>query len=300
MSQHPLAGVYCAAITPLNADQSIALDDIPGYLGFLAERGCHGALLLGTTGEGPSFFMDERLAIFNAATRVRQQYPDFRLLAGTGTPNLEETVRLSKGAFDLGFDAVVVLPPYFYHQATEDGLVAWFQALIRRAVPQDGYLLGYHFPAQSGVPIPQGVVSQLRQIQPQRFAGVKDSTVNAEHAMAIGHELDNEIVALVGNDAMLSQALENGGSGCITAIANVNSPALRRVWDAYQKGEDAHSEQAGIDRVKEILGRYVPYPISMKLLLAEKFGFPRWAVRWPLKPFGPATIESLLKEFDRS
>lgn len=300
MSQHPLAGVYCAAVTPLHPDQSPALEDIPSYLGFLAERGCHGALLLGTTGEGPSFFMDERLAIFKAAAEVRQQYPDFRLLAGTGTPNLEETVRLSKGAFDLGFDAVVVLPPYFYHQATEDGLADWFGEVIQRAVPQDGYLLGYHFPAQCGVPIPRGTVSRLRQIYPQQFAGVKDSTVNAEHAMAIGRGLDDEFAALVGNDAMLSQALGNGGSGCITAIANVNSPALRRVWDAHQTGADTHAEQAEIDHKKEFLSRYVPYPISMKLLLAEKFGFPHWAVRWPLKPFDPATRDRLLQESDLS
>jgi 4-hydroxy-tetrahydrodipicolinate synthase len=274
------------------------LEDIPGYLGFLAERGCHGALLLGTTGEGPSFFMDERMAIFKAATEVRQLYPDFRLLAGTGTPNLEETIRLSKGAFDLGFEGVVVLPPYFYHQATEDGLVAWFHELIQRAVPQDGYLLGYHFPAQSGVPIPRCVVSRLRQANPARFAGVKDSTGEAEHAMSIGSSLDDELVALVGNDSMLSQALDSGASGCITAIANVNSPALRRVWDAHQQGEDSSQEQAEINHKKDILSRYVPYPISMKLLLAEKFGFPHWAVRWPLKPFEPATTDQLLQEID--
>ncbi len=300
MTPHPLAGIYCAAVTPLHPDQSLALEDIPGYLAFLAARGCHGALLLGTTGEGPSFFMEERFEIFKAATEVRQQYPGFRLLAGTGTPNLEETVRLSKGAFDLGFEGVVVLPPYFYHQATEDGLVAWFQEVIRRAVPQDGYLFGYHFPAQSGVPIPTGVINQLRKSHPGRFAGLKDSTGNAEHAMAIGHGLDDEVVALVGNDAMLSQALDNGASGCITAIANVNSPALRRVWEAHQKSEDTQEEQMEINRKKDILSQYAPYPISMKLLLAEKFGFPHWAVRWPLKPFNSTTTHQLLQAIDLS
>ena len=46
MTNHPLAGVYAAAVTPLNQDYSIALDDIPEFLAFLAKRGCHGALLI--------------------------------------------------------------------------------------------------------------------------------------------------------------------------------------------------------------------------------------------------------------
>ena len=129
MCYHPLSGVYAAAVTPLNPDQTIASEDIPEYLAFLAKRGCHGALLLGTTGEGPSFAVEERITIFKAGARIREEYPDFRLLAGTGTPSLEETIYLTKAAFDLGFDGAVVLPPYYFHQATTNGLFSWFHEL---------------------------------------------------------------------------------------------------------------------------------------------------------------------------
>ena len=61
MALHPLSGVYAASLTPLKADYSLDLDSVPVYLDFLAKRGCHGALLLGTTGEGPSFSPAERL-----------------------------------------------------------------------------------------------------------------------------------------------------------------------------------------------------------------------------------------------
>ncbi|MCF6278498.1 MAG: dihydrodipicolinate synthase family protein, partial [Anaerolineales bacterium] len=86
---HPLAGVYAASLTPLKADFALDLEPVPAYLNFLAKRGCHGALLLGTTGEGPSFAPDERIALFQAAVTVRQTHPDFRLLAGTGTPSMQ-------------------------------------------------------------------------------------------------------------------------------------------------------------------------------------------------------------------
>lgn len=120
----------------------------------------------------------------------------------------------------------------------------------------------------------------------------------AEHAFQIGRGLDDEIVALVGNDAMFSQALDAGASGCITALANVNSPTMRRVWESHQKGEDTCKEQATIDDLKAILNPYPPNPVLMKLLLAEKFGFPHWAVRLPLTPFDAGTIDRLLRDFE--
>jgi len=299
MTNHPLAGVYAAAVTPLNQDSSIAVDDIPEFLAFLAKRGCHGALLLGTTGEGPSFSLNERLKIFKASLTVRDEYPNFRLLAGTGTPSLEETITLTKSAFDLGFTAAVVLPPYFFHQANEDGLTFWFQELIKSAVPEDGYLLGYHFPAQSGVPIPLGVVSRLRTTFPKKFAGFKDSTSNAEHTNQIGLGLDKEVLALVGNDILLSKSLAAGGSGCITAMANVLSPILRQIWDSHQQGLPSDEGQDNLLAYRKILANYQPNAPTMKALLTSLHGFPAWTVRSPLSQLSDDRQGKLIQEWTK-
>src|SRR5512143_3638926 len=97
-----LAGVYAAALRPLMADFSPDPSALPTLLDFLARRGCHGVLLFGTTGEGPSFAPSERLLMLQAALETRQVHPAFRLLLGTGTPSLEETIELTRAAFDLG------------------------------------------------------------------------------------------------------------------------------------------------------------------------------------------------------
>jgi 4-hydroxy-tetrahydrodipicolinate synthase len=144
MTQHPLAGVYAAAVTPIKLDSFLDLEAVPALLSFLASRGCHGALLFGTTGEGPSFSSSEREALMRSASDYRQQLRGFRLLAGTGTPSLSESISLTKLAFDLGYDGVVVLPPYYFRKATDDGLFNWFSELINKAVPKDKYLIGYH------------------------------------------------------------------------------------------------------------------------------------------------------------
>jgi len=102
MKPQAFNGIFAAAITPLRSDFSPDLSVLPLYLDFLAQRGCHGALLLGTTGEGPSFSPEQRRDVFRAALKVRQEHPEFRLLAGTGTPSLDETSALTRSAFDLG------------------------------------------------------------------------------------------------------------------------------------------------------------------------------------------------------
>src|SRR5512139_1770697 len=138
-SQHPLAGVYAAAVTPLKPDSSLDLDSVPALLTFLAERGCHGVVLFGTTGEGPSFSPGEREILMRSACEFRKSMPGLRLIAGTGTPSLSETIELTKLAFDLGFEAALAVPPYYFRSATYEGLFNWFSELIRKAVPTDRY-----------------------------------------------------------------------------------------------------------------------------------------------------------------
>jgi 4-hydroxy-tetrahydrodipicolinate synthase len=296
MTTHPLSGVYVAAITPLNGDFSPDLEAIPGFLCFLAKRGCHGALLLGTTGEGPSFAAHERLAIFQAALEVRQEYPDFGLLAGTGTPSLTETISLTRSAFDLGFNGVVTLPPYYYHQATTDGIYAWFREIINRAVPRDGYILGYHFPTQSGVPLSLDLLSHLKDSFPNQFAGIKDSSGDPEHSKVLGERFGSDLVVLVGSDALLSHSLKHKGSGCITAMANLYSPDLRTVWDAYQQGKTAPSSQERLTTRRNVLLNYAPYPPTIKALIENFFEFPHWVVRPPLLRLPIEKIKQAIRE----
>lgn len=293
-----ISGVFAASLTPLNSDYSLDLDALPPYLGFLAERGCHGALLLGTTGEGPSFSPAQRESIYRSATRVRQVHPEFTLLAGTGTPSLEETAALTRLAFELGFDGVVVLPPYYYRNAPEEGLFRWFERIMQRSVPPDGALLGYHIPAVSGVPLSLTLLARLKDAFPDRFYGIKDSSGDADHARSLGERFGKELVVLTGNDRLFSLALANGASGCITAPANLISPILRRVWDAHQAGEPDATAQERATAIREKMDRFPPAPPLLKALLAAHYNFPRWPVMPPLIPLSEAVLEKALTEIE--
>ena len=290
MAKSPLCGVFAAAVTPLNPDYSPALSDLPPLLDFLARRGCHGALILGTTGEGPSFSPAERRLIWQAAMKVREAHPDFRLLAGSGTPSLEETIELTRTAFDLGMDGVVVLPPYYFRKAGEEGLFAWFSQVLKRAVPSQGAFFGYHIPSVSGVPLSLDLLARLKEAFPFRFAGIKDSSADAQHAIQLGERFGEDLVVFNGNDPLFSLALQNHASGCITALANLASPKLRKVWEAHQRGETDEPAQADLKVARSLMDRYPPASPLLKALLAWQFRFPRWTVKPPLTPL-PAEVE---------
>jgi 4-hydroxy-tetrahydrodipicolinate synthase len=299
---HPLAGVYSAAVTPLKADFSPNLDAIPSLLDFLAGRGCHGILLLGTTGEGPSFSPEERLGIFRTALQVREihqsaQGETCKLLAGTGTPSLAETISLTHSAFDLGYDGVVVLPPWYFRKATDEGLFHYFRELILKAVPSDGFLIGYHIPSVAGIGFSPDLLSRLKDAFPHQFAGIKDSSHDADFARWLGKRFGSDLLVLTGTDSYLQLALENQAGGCITAPANLISPDLRRVWDAFQRGEELSAVQVRVTEIRHILEKYPPFPPTLKALLARQHGFPRWPVRPPLEECPPEIVEKVTEEF---
>ncbi|MCB2178862.1 dihydrodipicolinate synthase family protein [bacterium] len=289
------SGVYVAAVTPLKPDLTPDLAAILPLMEFYAGRGCHGALLLGTTGEGPSFSQAERIRIFEAAAPIRKTHPEFHLLAGTGMPSLDATIQLNQAAFNLGFQGVVVLPPYYFRSATEEGLFRWFEAVLSQSIPAEGVLLGYHIPQTSGVALSDALLTRLAEAFPAQFGGIKDSSGDLDHAIQTAARLPRQAI-LVGNDRLMSKGLAGGASGAITAMANIASPLLRKIYDAYHQGQPTEEDQAAITAARGVLERFVPFPAAVKGLLAAMFGLPLWPVRPPLVEFSQAELEQAADE----
>jgi 4-hydroxy-tetrahydrodipicolinate synthase len=294
---HPLAGVYAAAVTPLKDDLTFDLETVPVFLRILAARGCHGALFFGTTGEGPSFSPKEREVLMRSVRVYRQQIPGFKLLAGTGTPSLSETIDLTKLAFDLGYDGVVVLPPYYFRKATDEGLFKWFSELIRKAVPADKYLLGYHIPSAAGIGFSLDLIARLKDAFPNQFAGIKDSSHDESFAVDLGKRFGKDLLVLNGTDSHFHHALKNHAQGAITALANLFSEDLREVWDLYRQGKDPSEAQTRVAEQRHILEKYMPFPPTLKAIMPRLFELPRWSVKPPLEEMDDAKVKHVIKEF---
>ncbi len=296
---HPLAGVYAAAITPLKLDGRLDFESIPPLLRFLAARGCHGALFFGTTGEGPSFSSKEREALLRSIRAFRNQAPNFRLLAGTGTPGLAQTIEQTKLAFDLNYDGVVVLPPYYFSKVSDNGLFNWYSEVIQKAVPPDKYLLGYHIPSTAGIGLSLDLIARLKDAYPTQFAGIKDSSGSADFAAQLGKRFERDLAVFSGTDSLFTHALSNHAQGAITAPANLISPDLREIWELFQEGKDTSAIQNQVTEQRNILEKYTPLASSMKALLHKLHNFPEWEVKPPLEKMTAEKLEQLLQAFEK-
>lgn len=294
---HPLAGVYAAAVTPLKPDSTVDFESIPLLMRFLASRGCHGVLLFGTTGEGPSFSLKEREAVLRSVRVSRNQLPGFRLMAGTGTPSLAESIELTKLAFDLGYDAALVLPPYYFRKATDNGLFDWFSQLINKSVPKDKSILGYHIPGAAGIGFSLELLARLKDAFPVQFAGIKDSSGDVNFATEVGKRFRRDLAVFNGTDSLFAHALSNHAQGAITAPANLISPYLRELWELFQEGKDTSEIQASITAQRNILEKYTPMAASMKAMLHKLHNFPQWSVKPPLETLDEAMIQNAIREF---
>ena len=285
-----LRGIYAAVITPYNAEGSPSIEDFQQCLEHLAGRGCHGVLVSGTTGEAASLSIPERISLFKAATG---QPHGLRILAGTGAASLEDTIELTRAAYDAGCNATVIIPPFFYKGASDDGFFAYFEAVISRAIPSDGAVVLYHNPVATAVGISLDLVRRLRDAFPSQIVGIKDSSQNWDWTQQL-IAIDPDFRVFVGDDRLLGQALQAGGAGSVSLVANAFPDLDREVFDLQSVGQPVADAQVRLSQAHAQFDGLPRIP-AVKALMHYAGVIDNEAVRPPLVPLTPAE-DALLKE----
>jgi 4-hydroxy-tetrahydrodipicolinate synthase len=284
-----LKGVIAAAATPLTDDLSIDLDRLVSHCRWLhGEGGCDGINLLGTTGEATSFSLGQRIEAMRAV--ANGGLPLDRFMVGTGAAALDDAVRLTAEARNLGFAGALLLPPFYYKGIDEDDLVAYVETLVRRVGANGLNLYLYHFPANSGVPYSADVVARLRDMMPETVKGLKDSSGDLDYSADLVRRLPGFDV-FPSAEASLGRAAELGFAGCISATANVTG----RFAQAYWSGEGAAKSQ-GLAAAVEIRAAIARFPLvaSVKAALGLLTGDSGWnRVMPPLSSLSSSQVEAL-------
>ncbi len=277
---HKAEGVWAPAVTPF--DESLAPDGarLGAHVRWLLETGCHGVALFGTTGEGTSLTVDERIALIE--TVLAAGLPADRLMIGTGCAALPDTVRLTAASLRLGCPDVLMLPPFYYKDVSDEGLYASYAEAIERVGEAALGIYLYHFPKMSAVPIGHAVIERLLKAYPDTIKGVKDSSGDQAHTLSLVDAFP-QLAIFAGAEPILLPVLERGGAGCITAGANVNAAAIRGVYDAWKAGEaGAAALQERVTAQRAIL-QSQPMIATLKHILAAERDEPAWTrVRPPL------------------
>jgi 4-hydroxy-tetrahydrodipicolinate synthase len=281
-----MPALFVALITPfVSPTGEPDLAAIPPHLRWLEANGVDGIVPCGTTGEGPSLSLAERKAVIDTCLEHRGH---LRVMPGTGCANLPETIEATRYAIERGAEAAMVLPPFFYKNPSDAGLVAYYRAVCD-ALPAGGKLMFYHIPPVSQIAIPPAVIEAVLESHPDSVYGLKDSGGDPEFTALLTRRFP-QMHTFTGGAPLFTRALADGAAGGIFALANVFPRELRAILDG---GPGVAEAQA---RVVEMTNLFKPYGAipACKALLPYLADLPASSVRAPLVNLSAPQIAELL------
>jgi 4-hydroxy-tetrahydrodipicolinate synthase len=235
MNNDDLAGVFAPVLTPFT--QRLDPDAV------LFERFCRwvlsqgsGLAIFGTNSEANSLSLSERLALLSML--IEAGLPAARMMPGTGACALSDAVMLCAAAARAKAAAVLMLPPFYYKDVSEDGLFAFYAETIERVGDAALRICLYHIPQVSGVPITLKLIERLIGRYPKSVVGIKDSGGDFNNTKAMIDAFPGFRV-FCGSERFLLDTMKAGGAGCISAMANINPAAIVSLYEAWQSGEAA-------------------------------------------------------------
>ncbi|MEM7072291.1 MAG: dihydrodipicolinate synthase family protein, partial [Pseudomonadota bacterium] len=175
-------GLVVPMLTPFEADGSIASDLFIAHAKHLLAQGAAGLAPFGTTGEALSVGINARISSIDRLLDHGIS-PDF-LIPGTGLTSLDDTANLSRAMLDRSVRAVMVLPPFYYKNVSNQGIITYFTRLIER-LGEDARIVLYHIPKVAMVGFGVDVVQHLKARFPDQILAIKDSSGDWSNMQAL-------------------------------------------------------------------------------------------------------------------
>lgn len=157
------------------------------------------------------------------------ELPHEKLMVGTGATAFHDVVELTKAAFALGFAAALVLPPFYYREITDDGIVRFFGDLFKRTNPPGGSIFLYNFPRMSGITFHAELVAWLVKEFPGVIRGMKDSSNDFQLECEL-HARHPGFAVLPGSEELLPEVLSEGLAGCISGSVCLWPELAAQAW----------------------------------------------------------------------
>src|SRR5438067_5352831 len=229
-----IRGVLAPVVTPFKADLSPDCERFIRHCQWLLSQDC-GLAVFGTNSEANSMAAKERSTLLDVL--VAAGIDPSRMMPGTGCCSVTETVELTAHAVKHGCAGVLMLPPFYYKNVSEEGLYRFFSEVVQRVGDTRLKIYLYHIPSVAIVGITPKLVERLLKAYPTAIAGMKDSsgewnntkTFLDTFAVRAGRAVSGfEVV--VGSESFLLANMRNGGVGTISATANVNPAAIHALY----------------------------------------------------------------------
>jgi 4-hydroxy-tetrahydrodipicolinate synthase len=251
-----------------------------------------GLAVFGTNSEANSLSLAEKLRLLDVVLEAGIRPSN--LLPGTGACALPDAIELTRRAAEAGCHGVLVLPPFYYKPAADEGLADYYARLIEGAGVPDLRVYLYHIPQLSGVGISYGLIEMLLERYPRNVVGIKDSSGDWPNTDGMLKRFPS-LEVFPASEALLGKALPLGAAGCISATANLQPGAISRFLKSWDE-DDAKSLQAGMEHVRKTVQQYPMIP-ALKAVVSTWTASSSWeAVRPPLIWFDAERRNKLVKE----
>jgi 4-hydroxy-tetrahydrodipicolinate synthase len=217
-------GSIPAVITPFHQNE-VDYDSLHKILNYLIEKGSHGLVPCGTTGESPTLSHDEHKKIIEETIRITDKR--IPVIAGTGSNNTLEAIEYTDHAERTGADAALVVTPY-YNKPTQTGLFEHYKAIAEKTnIP----IIIYNIPGRSIVDMSIETMIELSKIK--NIIGVKDATNDLFRPLLTKRKMQSNFCYLSGEDGTALAYLAQGGHGCISVTANVAPELCSEMHSAW-------------------------------------------------------------------
>ncbi|MFV0492386.1 MAG: dihydrodipicolinate synthase family protein [Pseudorhodobacter sp.] len=276
-----MRGIIAAVPTPVDSNLTFQSAPYLEHAKWALANGCDGLNILGSTGEANSFDSATRKTVMACAAGELDRA---RLMVGTATPSLAETIAMTGHADDLGYSVALVLPPYYYKPVSETGLYNWYRTLHEALGARKIAIYFYNYPQMTGIVIPVSVIARLAVDFPDRFRGIKDSSGDLDYCRAIV-AANSGLAVFPSSETALGVARADGFAGCISATVNASAPLCARFWSGKETSPGTAERIAGIR--SDIAAQ--PLIPAVKHMVARRSGDPIWANVVP--PFAPLTAD---------
>ncbi len=292
MSQR-ITGVLSPVVTPFKADLSPDTERFVRQCKWLVANNV-GLAVFGTNSEANSLAAGERMNLLE--TLVEAGVDPARMMPGTGCCALTDSVRLTAHAVKLGCAGALMLPPFYYKGVSDEGLYRNYAEIVERVGDARLQIYLYHIPQVTQVPISLALIERLLKAYPKSIAGTKDSSGDWNNTKATLDAFAKDgFDVFPGSETFLLAGMRSGGTGCISATANVNPVAIHKLYAEWKSGA-ADELQKGLDRIRLIFQKYPMIP-AMKRAIAHWSGHAGWAtMRPPLVELGAEQSAALLAE----
>ena len=239
-----IQGIYAASLSVFNEDLSLNLDKTLKHADFLINNGCHGVVLLGSTGQSQLVSLSEKIKLINYLPKSQNHK---KFIIGTGVNSLGDTINLINISMSLNFNYFLIMPPAYYKYSDKD-VIKYFTKIIENT--KDCKIILYNYEKLSGYKFSLDCIKDLKKNFPDQIIGIKDSTYNIYKDYK-----DNNLSIFLGSEEKLYEGLKIGCHGIISATCNVTSILARKVYDDFKNNID-QSKNEKLCNVRKVFEKF--------------------------------------------